>query len=153
MIYSVSRWNRHLSRSSGTLATDSYWSTVCLGGIAISLDYLVRLILIQNVLQCVSVKSPSLYHHWFPCFSFRLIYSVSWWNYRLSITTGFLAILSYISTVCPREISVFLFSLVPFLSIQTYLQCVLVESASVYHHWHSCYTFWRIYMVSLLGPF
>ena len=60
MIYSVSQWNRHLSRSSGTLATHSQWSTVCLGKIAISLGRLILLLLIQNDLQCVSVKSPSL---------------------------------------------------------------------------------------------
>ena len=60
MIYSVSRWNCHLSRSSGTLATHSEWSTVCLGEIAISLGRLVLLLLIQNDLQCVSVKPLSL---------------------------------------------------------------------------------------------
>ena len=60
MIYSVSRRNCHLSRSSGTLATHSEWSTVCLGETAISLGRLVLLLLIQNDLQCVSVKPSSL---------------------------------------------------------------------------------------------
>ena len=60
MIYSVSQGNRYPSRSSGTLATHSEQSTVRLGEIAISIGRLVLLLLIQNDLQCVSVKSPSL---------------------------------------------------------------------------------------------
>ena len=77
LIYSVSGWIWYFSRPPGTLATDTQWSkiclrlsgtlathsewyTVCLGEIATSLGRLVLLLLIQNVLQCVPVKSPTL---------------------------------------------------------------------------------------------
>ena len=155
MIYRVSRWNRHLSRSSGTLATYSEWFTVCLGEIAISLGRLVLLLLIQNGLQCVwstvclgeiavswsllaiflyiqtdlqcvSVKLPSPYLHWLP------FYALDW------------------STVCLGEIAVSLSALVTtFLSIQTDPQCDSVKSASVYHQRHPCYTLKLVYSVSL----
>ena len=59
-IYSVSHRNCHIYRLSGTHATHSYCSTVYLGEIAVSLGRLALLQLIQNDLQCDSVKSPAL---------------------------------------------------------------------------------------------
>ena len=96
LIYSVSRWNQHLSITTGPFTMHSDWSTVYLGEIAsaISIGYL-------------------------PFHSFRLIYSVSRWYYRLSISTGYLSVHSDWSTVCLGETAISLSPLVTFLSIQT----------------------------------
>ena len=209
MVFSVSWWNRHLPRSSGTLATHSYWCTVCLGEITISLGRLVLLLPIQNVLQCVSVKSPSLWVIWYSCYSFILVYSVSWWNCHLSrlsgmldliqnglqcvsmkypsdlqyvlvklqylclhwlsfypfrliysvsrwncrvcIFTGYLSIHAAWSTVCLGEIADSLTPLVTFLSMRADLQCLSVKLMSLYLHWLPFYPFRLIYSVSRLN--
>ena len=148
LIYSLSRWNCLLSITTGSLAIHSDWSTVCLGEVAVSLSPLVLLLSIQTDLQSFSVKLPSLYHHRFFCYPFRLIYSVSRWNCLLSITTGSLSTHWYWSTVCLGEIAISLSPLVLFLSIQTDLQSVSVKLPSLYHHWFPCYPFRLIYSVS-----
>ena len=148
LIYRVSRRNCHLSITTGSLPMHSNWSTVCLGEIAFSLSPLVPLLSIQTDLQCVLVKLPSPYHHWFSCYPFRLIYRVSRWNCHLSITTGSFAIHSDWSTVCLGEIAFSLSPLVLFLPIDTDLQCVSVKSPFLYHHWFSFYPFRLIYSVS-----
>ena len=48
------------SGTTATLATHSSCPRVCLGEFGTSLGHLVFLLLIENDLQCVSVKSPSL---------------------------------------------------------------------------------------------
>ena len=131
LTYSVPRWNHNLSRSPGTLATHSYWSTVYLGEIAISLGHLVLLLLIHIYLQCVSLKLSYLEAVWCSCYSFIFVYSVSWWNCRFSRSSGTLATHSEWSTVCLGEIAISLGRLALLQLIQNDLQCDSVKSPAL----------------------